>query len=181
MNRLVRHTISGLRHTLDLQGRATPAEYGHLVLSTFVFLVPTAAMWALFGAWCWPLLLVNAWMLLACITAGVRRLRDAGQHVGWAMVHGSSMLLIVAAYGLLLADIDLPKPEVQPGVAGVIGFLLMVIITVTSLALLQMMMLAPIGIFVITTPVMIWMVLRPSAEPISTGEPVATDGIHTEG
>jgi hypothetical protein len=162
MNRLARYTISGLRRTLDLQGRATLPEYGFLVLGSSILALPTIMLWVLLDCLSWPFLFMNAWTLLACTSAGIRRLRDARQHVGWAIAHGVSMLMIVAAYGLLLADIEIPRPEMRPGLSGVIAFVLVLIFTVASVALLQVVMLAPIAIFLITTPVMAYLVRQPT-------------------
>jgi uncharacterized membrane protein YhaH (DUF805 family) len=165
MKRLVHHTKAGLRRTLDLQGRAARPEYGFLVLGSAVLVALAVLIWAVLGFWAWPLIIVNLWTLVACATAGIRRLRDAGQHVGWAIAHGTSLLLLVAAYALLLADIDIPKPEMKPGFSGVIAFVLLLIFTVASVALLQVLMLVPIAVFVITTPVMVYLVRQPSRSP----------------
>jgi uncharacterized membrane protein YhaH (DUF805 family) len=165
MKRLVHHTKAGLRRALDLQGRAARPEYGFLVLGSAILVTLTVLIWAVSGFWAWPLIIVNLWTIMACATAGIRRLRDAGQHVSWAIAHGVSMLMIVAAYALLLADIDIPKPEMQPGLGGAIAFVVLLILTVASVALLQVLMLAPIAVFVITTPVMVYLVRQPSRSP----------------
>lgn len=162
MKRLAHHTISGLRGIFDLQGRATLQEYGFLVTGTAISVILTFLIWAFLGFWAWPLMIVNAVMILACLSAGVRRLRDAGQHLGWAIAHGISLILILAAYGLLLADINPPQLGMQPGWVGAITFVLLLVLTVAGLAVLQAVMLLPVAVFIITTPIMVHLARKPS-------------------